>query len=94
MPECPEERERLSFEKAVRLFKEWGFLVEPGPLEGEVTLITEGPGYRNYCVYEAAILPQIAAEILLVRRRRAASPSDGRQDGKAAPVRRFELTYN
>jgi hypothetical protein len=42
----------LSFEDAVRLFKQWGFQVEPGPRPEEVTLILEGPGHRTYAVYE------------------------------------------
>jgi hypothetical protein len=50
----------LSFEDAVRLFKQWGFQVEPGPRPEEVTLILEGPGHRTYAVYEASMLPQIA----------------------------------
>ena len=57
----------LSFEDAVRLFKLWGFQVEPGPRPEEVTLILEGPGYRTYIVYEARMLPQIAAVALRVR---------------------------
>jgi hypothetical protein len=51
----------LSFEGAVRLFKQWGFQVEPGPRPEEVTLILEGPGCWTYVVYEASMLPQIAA---------------------------------
>jgi hypothetical protein len=52
---------KLSFERAVQLFKEWGFLVEDGPGREEVTLILEGPSHRSYCVYEITRLPQIAA---------------------------------
>jgi hypothetical protein len=75
--------ETLSFEDAVRLFKEWGFQVEPGPLPGEVTLIVEGIAHRTYCVYEADMLPQVAAVILSVRRRPGATPAlDGRRNGK------------
>lgn len=57
----------LSFEDAVRLFKEWGFVVEPGPMPEEVTLIIDAPDHRTYCVYEAQMLPQIAAAALRVR---------------------------
>ncbi len=60
------------FEDAVRLFKEWGFQVEPGPQAGEITLISEGPDYRNYSVYPANLLPQIAAAALNVRWRNGA----------------------
>ena len=56
-----------SFEDAVKLFKEWGFEVEPGPRPEQVTLILEGPDYRTYSVYEAHMLPQIAAVALRVR---------------------------
>jgi len=64
--------ETLSFEKAVRLFKEWGFWVEPGPRPEEVTLVIEEPAHRSYHVYEAAELPQLAAVILRVRCRTGA----------------------
>jgi hypothetical protein len=57
----------LSFEDAVKLFQQWGFQVEPGPRPEEVTLILEGPDYRTYSVYEARMLPQIAAVALQVR---------------------------
>ena len=57
----------LSFEDAVKLFKQWGFEVEPGPRPEQVTLILEGPDYRTYSVYEARMLPQIAAVALRVR---------------------------
>jgi len=33
----------MSFERAVELFREWGFRVEEGPGDEEVTLILEGP---------------------------------------------------
>lgn len=56
-----------SFEDAVRLFKEWGFQVEPGPRPGEVTLVVNGGDFRNYSVYRAEMLPQIAAVALKVR---------------------------
>jgi hypothetical protein len=57
----------VSFEEAVRLFKEWGFQVEPGPRPGEVTLIIEAPDYRCCTVYDAGMLPQIATVALEVR---------------------------
>ena len=56
-----------TYERAVQLFQEWGFRVEEGPGQDEVTLILEGPGYRTYCVYEIPRLPHIAAVALLVR---------------------------
>jgi hypothetical protein len=56
-----------SFEDAVKLFKQWGFQVEPGPRPEQVTLILEGPDYRTYSVYEARMLPQIASVALRVR---------------------------
>lgn len=59
---------KLSFERAVQLFREWGFRVEEGPGEEEVTLILEGPAHRSYYVYEVAQLPQIAEAALSVRR--------------------------
>jgi hypothetical protein len=62
---CP-----LSFEEAVRLFKEWGFRVEPGPQPDEVTLIIDAPDHRDYSVHPAALLPEIAAVALGVRQRR------------------------
>jgi hypothetical protein len=60
----------LSFEEAVRLFQEWGFRVEPGPLPEEVTLIIDAPDHRNYSVYPAVMLPDIATAALDVRQRR------------------------
>ena len=63
--------EPLSFEAAVNLFKEWGFIVEPGPQPEEITLIIDAPDHRNYSVCPAAMLPQIAAVALDARRRRA-----------------------
>jgi hypothetical protein len=57
----------LSFERAVQLFQGWGFRVEEGPGQEEVTLILEGPAHRSYHVYEVAQLPQIAAAVLRVR---------------------------
>lgn len=75
----------LSFEDAVRLFKEWGFLVEPGPRPGEVTLIIEAPDHRCCTVYDARMLPQMATVALEVRWRNgamAAAKTDQRcQDG-------------
>ena len=59
--------DKLSFERAVELFKEWGFLVEPGPRRGEVTLILEGPDHRSYYVCEPEKLPEMAAAVLHVR---------------------------
>jgi hypothetical protein len=64
--------ETLSFEEAVRLFKEWGFLVEPGPRPEEVTLVIEGAAHRSYHVFEAAELPRLAAVILRTRWRAGA----------------------
>jgi hypothetical protein len=58
---------KLSFERAVQLFQEWGFRVEEGPGHEEVTLILEGPTHRSYYVYEDAQLPQIAVAVLRVR---------------------------
>ena len=57
----------LSFEDAVRLFKSWGFQVEPGPRPEEVTLIIDAPDYRMYGVHPARMLPQMAAIALRVR---------------------------
>jgi hypothetical protein len=59
--------EKLSFEKAVQLFKEWGFLVEPGPRPGEVTLILEGSTYRSCYVCDPENLQEMAAAVLSVR---------------------------
>lgn len=59
----------------------WGFQVEPGPRPEEVTLILEGPGYRTYIVYEARMLPQIAAVALRVRWQNMALTLGGRGDG-------------
>ncbi len=57
----------LSFEEAVGLFKDWGFLVEPGPRPEEVTLIVEAPDHRTFGVYPAALLPHLAAVSLRIR---------------------------
>lgn len=62
---------KLSFERAVRLFREWGFLVEEGPGHEEVTLIIEGPAHRSCHVFTVAQLPQIAASALQVRRKKS-----------------------
>ena len=59
--------EKLSFEKAVQLFKAWGFLVEQGLRHGEVTLVLEGPGFRSYYVCETEKLPEMATAVLRVR---------------------------
>ena len=59
--------EKLSFEKAVQLFKGWGFLVEQGPRPGEVTLILEGPTHRSCHVCEPEKLLKMASGILRVR---------------------------
>ncbi len=57
----------LTFEDAIRLFKQWGFQVEPGPRPEEVTLILEGSDYRNCSVHDARDLPAMAAVALRVR---------------------------
>lgn len=59
--------EKLSFDKAVQLFKEWGFLVVQGPRDGEITLILEGPGHRSYYVCETEKLPEMAKSVLGMR---------------------------
>ena len=64
--------EKLSFEKAVRLFKEWGFLVEEGPSAAEVTLILEGPTHRSCYVCEPEQLAEMAAAVLRQRMRTGA----------------------
>jgi len=64
--------EKLPFEKAVQLFKGWGFLVEQGPGSGEITLILEGPTYRSYNVCEPEQLAEMAAFVLKQRLRTAA----------------------
>ena len=78
--------ESLSFEDAVKLFKQWGFQVEPGPRPEEVTLILEGPDYRTYTVYEARMLPQIAAVALRIRWKNGAMASSAYQDGTRITV--------
>jgi len=59
--------EVLSFEKAIRLFQGWGFLVEPGPGTEEVTLVLDGRTHRSCYVFKTAQLPQIAAAALNLR---------------------------
>jgi hypothetical protein len=59
--------EKLSFEKAVQLFKGWGFLVEFGPRTSEVTLILDGAAHRTYCVCEPRQLSEMAAAVLRMR---------------------------
>lgn len=59
--------EKLSFEKAVQLFRGWGFVVEQGPRPGEVTLILEGSTRRSYHVCEPEKLLEMASGILRVR---------------------------
>jgi len=61
------EFEKLSFEKAVQLFEGWGFLVEQGSRDGEMTLILEGPDHRSYYGCETEKLPDIAKSVLLMR---------------------------
>ena len=56
-----------SFEDAVRLFKSWGFQVEPGPRPEEVTLILDEPDCRVTSVHPACLLPELAAVALRVR---------------------------
>jgi 4-hydroxyphenylpyruvate dioxygenase-like putative hemolysin len=63
----------LTFERAVRLFRQWGFQVEKGPRPKEVTLILQGPDHRSCYVYEMDHLPQIAAVALRVRMANGAS---------------------
>jgi hypothetical protein len=59
--------EKLSFEKAVQLFKEWGFLVQEGPRPAEVTLILDGPAHRSWYVCQPDQLVEMASVILQVR---------------------------
>ena len=59
--------EKLSFNKAVQLFKEWGFWVEEGPRHGEVTLILEEADHRSYYVCDIERLPEMAKSVLWVR---------------------------
>ena len=64
--------EKLSFEKAVQLFKEWGFLIQKGPGTEEVTLILEGPTHRSYYVCQPEELAEMAATALRQRLRTGA----------------------
>ena len=64
--------EKLPFEKAVQLFKGWGFIVQQGPGIEEVTLILEGPAHRSYYVCQAEHLAEVAAAILRQRLRTGA----------------------
>jgi hypothetical protein len=77
----------MSFEEAVRLFKAWGFRVEPGPQPDEVTLIIDAPDHRNYSVYPADQLPAVAAVALGVRQRR----NNACRLRRVAPPRRLRL---
>jgi hypothetical protein len=63
---------KLSFEKAVQLFEEWGFLVQQGPRTAEVTLILEGPTHRSYYVCQPEQLAEMAAAVLRQRLRTGA----------------------
>jgi hypothetical protein len=65
--------EELSFEEEMRLFKEWGFLLERGPRTDEVTIILEGPTHRSYYVCEPEQLAKMASAILLQRLRISAA---------------------
>lgn|GEM_PF-4305607 len=69
---------RLSFEDSVRLFQRLGFRVEPGPRPEQVTLIIDAPDHRTYAVFEAAMLPDIAAVALEARLQAAASEGEAR----------------
>jgi hypothetical protein len=75
-----------SFEDAVKLFKQWGFQVEPGPQPEQITLILEGPDYRTYSVYEAHMLPQVAAVALRVRWQNGSMALCAWQRGTGTPV--------
>jgi hypothetical protein len=70
VPMKPTIEAKMSFERAVNLFKEWGFRVEPGPEPEEVTLWVDTPGHRVCSVYPAHLLPKIAAVIYQVRANR------------------------
>jgi hypothetical protein len=59
--------EKLSFEKAVQLFKEWGYLVQEGPRTAEVTIILDGSTHRTWCVCQSEQLAEMAAVILRLR---------------------------
>jgi hypothetical protein len=83
----------LSFEGAVRLFKQWGFQVEPGPRPEEVTLILEGPGHQTYVVYEASMLPQIATVALDIRWQNRVKILTERVDGMSRSMYSLPATY-
>ena len=83
----------LSFEDAVRLFKQWGFQVEPGPRPEEVTLILEGPGHRTYAVYEASMLPQIASVALDIRWQNRVKVLTERVDGMSRSMYPVPAAY-
>jgi hypothetical protein len=83
----------LSFEDAVRLFKQWGFQVEPGPRPEEVTLILEGPGHRTYAVYEASMLPQIASVALDIRWQNRVKVLTERVDGMSRSMYPLPAAY-
>ncbi|MBN1260294.1 MAG: hypothetical protein JXB35_06395 [Anaerolineae bacterium] len=57
----------LTFSEAARLFEQWGFHLEPGPRQGEITLILETPESCTYAVYPTALLPEMASIALEVR---------------------------
>jgi hypothetical protein len=59
--------ETLSFEKAVQLFEQWGFLVQQGPRMTEVTIILEGRCHRSYYVCEPEQVSEMASAILRQR---------------------------
>ena len=67
--------EKLSSEKAVQLFKEWGFQVQPGPGTEEVTLILEGPTHRSYYVCDPEQLAEMTTAVLRERLRTGAMMS-------------------
>lgn len=72
----------LSFEDAVKLFKSWGFQVEPGPQLEDVTLIIESPDHRTYSVHPVSMLPQMAAVALRVRMQNGAMYEASRRLGQ------------
>ncbi len=81
--------ESVSFEDAVKLFKQWGFIVEPGPRPEEVTLILEGQTFKTYSVHPAALLSQLAAATLHVRWQNGAmagAPATEPQDRAKKPA--------
>lgn len=59
----------FSYEQAVSLFKSCGFVVEPGPEPGEVSLTIPAPYPRKSSVYPADMLPVIAAAFCEIRSR-------------------------